>query len=154
MPELFAYTDGACSGNPGPGGWGVLMIAREGGAVVKERELSGGEAQTTNNRMELMAAISALEALNRAVDITIVTDSAYVKNGVTEWIHGWKRNGWRTASKDPVKNAELWQRLDAAQGQHKVTWRWIKGHAGHAENERADALARAGMAPYKAGAAG
>ena len=119
-----------------------------------ERELSGGEPATTNNRMELMAAISALEALNRAVDITIVTDSAYVKNGVTEWIHGWKRNGWRTASKDPVKNAELWQRLDAAQGQHKVTWRWIKGHAGHAENERADALARAGMAPYKAGAAG
>lgn len=154
MPELFAYTDGACSGNPGPGGWGVLMIARESGAVVKERELSGGEPQTTNNRMELMAAISALEALNRPVEITIVTDSAYVKNGVTEWIHGWKRNGWRTAAKDPVKNAELWQRLDAAQGQHKVTWRWIKGHAGHAENERADALARAGMAPFKPGAAG
>ncbi|MBL4928335.1 ribonuclease HI [Fuscibacter oryzae] len=154
MPELFAYTDGACSGNPGPGGWGVLMIAREGGAVMKERELSGGEPQTTNNRMELMAAISALEALNRPVEITIVTDSAYVKNGVTEWIHGWKRNGWRTAAKDPVKNAELWQRLDAAQGQHKVTWRWIKGHAGHAENERADALARAGMAPFKPGAAG
>ncbi len=154
MPELFAYTDGACSGNPGPGGWGVLMIARESGAVVKERELSGGEPQTTNNRMELMAAISALEALNRPVEITIVTDSAYVKNGVTEWIHGWKRNGWRTAAKDPVKNAELWQRLDAAQGQHKVTWRWIKGHAGHAENERADALARAGMAPFKPGATG
>jgi ribonuclease HI len=154
MPELFAYTDGACSGNPGPGGWGVLMIARESGAVVKERELKGGEPQTTNNRMELMAAISALEALNRPVEITIVTDSAYVKNGVTEWIHGWKRNGWRTAAKDPVKNAELWQRLDAAQGQHKVTWRWIKGHAGHAENERADALARAGMAPFKPGATG
>lgn len=153
MPELFAYTDGACSGNPGPGGWGVLMIARESGAVVKERELKGGEPQTTNNRMELMAAISALEALNRPVEITIVTDSAYVKNGVTEWIHGWKRNGWRTAAKDPVKNAELWQRLDAAQGQHKVTWRWIKGHAGHAENERADALARAGMAPFKPGSA-
>ena len=150
MPELFAYTDGACSGNPGPGGWGVLMLAREGGTVIKERELSGGEPMTTNNRMELMAAISALEALSRASDITIVTDSAYVKNGVTEWIHGWKRNGWRTAGKDPVKNAELWQRLDAAQGRHKVTWRWIKGHAGHAENERADALARAGMAPFKA----
>ncbi len=153
MPDLFAYTDGACSGNPGPGGWGVLLLAREGGAVVKERELSGGEPMTTNNRMELMAAISALEALTKPVEITVVTDSAYVKNGVTEWIHGWKRNGWRTASKDPVKNAELWQRLEAAQARHKVVWRWIKGHAGHAENERADALARAGMAPYKAGAA-
>ncbi|MCF8511750.1 MAG: ribonuclease HI, partial [Rhodobacteraceae bacterium] len=124
MPDLFAYTDGACSGNPGPGGWGVLMIAREGGAVVKEREMQGGEQLTTNNRMELMAAISALEALTKAVDITIVTDSAYVKNGVTEWIHGWKRNGWRTAGKDPVKNVELWQRLDAAQARHKVTWKW------------------------------
>jgi ribonuclease HI len=149
MPDLFAYTDGACSGNPGPGGWGVLMIARDGGAVVKERELQGGEKLTTNNRMELMAAISALEALSKPVEITIVTDSAYVKNGVTEWIHGWKRNGWRTAGKDPVKNVELWQRLDAAQARHKVVWRWIKGHAGHAENERADALARAGMAPFK-----
>ncbi|MFZ9198600.1 MAG: ribonuclease HI [Paracoccaceae bacterium] len=149
MPDLFAYTDGACSGNPGPGGWGVLMIARDGGTVVKERELQGGEKLTTNNRMELMAAISALEALSKPVEITIVTDSAYVKNGVTEWIHGWKRNGWRTAGKDPVKNVELWQRLDAAQARHKVIWRWIKGHAGHAENERADALARAGMAPFK-----
>ena len=149
MPDLFAYTDGACSGNPGPGGWGVLMIARDGGAVVKERELQGGEKLTTNNRMELMAAISALEALSKPVEISSVTDSAYVKNGVTEWIHGWKRNGWRTAGKDPVKNVELWQRLDAAQARHKVIWRWIKGHAGHAENERADALARAGMAPFK-----
>jgi ribonuclease HI len=149
MPDLFAYTDGACSGNPGPGGWGVLMLAREAGAVVRERELSGGEAMTTNNRMELMAAISALEALTRETEITIVTDSAYVKNGVTEWIHGWKRNGWRTAGRDPVKNVELWQRLDAAQAKHKVTWRWIKGHAGHVENERADALARGGMAPFK-----
>lgn len=149
MPDLFAYTDGACSGNPGPGGWGVLMIARDGGAVVKERELQGGEKLTTNNRMELMAAISALEALSKPVEITIVTDSAYVKNGVTEWIHGWKRNGWRTAGKDAVKNVELWQRLDVAQARHKVVWRWIKGHAGHAENERADALARAGMAPFK-----
>lgn len=149
MPDLFAYTDGACSGNPGPGGWGVLMLARDAGAVVKERELQGGEPMTTNNRMELMAAISALEALSKPVEITIVTDSAYVKNGVTEWIHGWKRNGWRTANKDPVKNAELWQRLDAAQARHKVVWRWIKGHAGHVENERADALARAGMAPFK-----
>ena len=151
MPELFAYTDGACSGNPGPGGWGVLLLAREGGDVVKERELSGGEALTTNNRMELLAAISALETLAKPSEITVVTDSAYVKNGVTEWIHGWKRNGWRTAGKDPVKNAELWQRLDQAQARHKVQWRWIKGHAGHEENERADALARAGMAPYKPG---
>jgi ribonuclease HI len=154
MPDLFAYTDGACSGNPGPGGWGVLLLAREGGVVVKERELSGGEALTTNNRMELMAAISALESLTRPTDITIVTDSAYVKNGVTEWIHGWKRNGWRTAGRDPVKNVELWQRLDAAQVTHKVIWKWIKGHAGHAENERADALARAGMAPFKPAARG
>jgi ribonuclease HI len=149
MPDLFAYTDGACSGNPGPGGWGVLMLARDGTTIVKERTLSGGEAHTTNNRMELLAAISALEALARASEITIITDSAYVKNGVTEWIHSWKRNGWRTAGKDPVKNVDLWQRLDAAQAQHKVIWRWIKGHAGHAENERADALARAGMAPFK-----
>lgn len=151
MPDLFAYTDGACSGNPGPGGWGVLMIAREGGQVVKERTLNGGEPLTTNNRMELLAAISALEVLTKPVEITIVTDSAYVKNGVTEWIHSWKRKGWRTAGGSPVKNVELWQRLEAAQAQHKVVWRWIKGHAGHAENERADELARAGMAPFKPG---
>lgn len=150
MAELFAYTDGACSGNPGPGGWGVLMIAREGGAVIKERELQGGEPLTTNNRMELLAAISALEALSRRSELTIVTDSAYVKNGITEWIAGWKRKNWRTAGGSPVKNVELWQRLEAAAARHQVTWRWIKGHAGHAENERADALARAGMAPFKA----
>jgi ribonuclease HI len=149
MAQLYAYTDGACSGNPGPGGWGVLMIARNGDVVVKERTLQGGEPQTTNNRMELFAAIAALEALTKPVEITIVTDSAYVKNGVTEWIHSWKRNGWRKAGRDPVKNAELWQRLDAAQQSHKVHWEWIKGHAGHAENERADELARAGMAPFK-----
>jgi ribonuclease HI len=149
MPDLFAYTDGACSGNPGPGGWGVLLIARDGDTVLRERELSGGEAETTNNRMELMAAISALESLSRPSTITIVTDSAYVKNGVTGWIFGWKRNGWKTADRKPVKNVELWQRLDAAQARHNVEWRWIKGHAGHAENERADALARAGMAPFK-----
>ena len=149
MADLFAYTDGACSGNPGPGGWGVLMIARANGEVVKTRELSGGEPMTTNNRMELMAAISALEALSRGTALTIVTDSAYVKNGVTEWIHGWKRNGWKTSGRDPVKNAELWQRLDAAQARHKVVWKWIKGHAGHTENEKADELARMGMAPYK-----
>jgi ribonuclease HI len=149
MPDLYAYTDGACSGNPGPGGWGVLLRASEGGQVLKERELCGGEADTTNNRMELLAAIQALETLGRASTITIVTDSAYVKNGVTSWIHGWKRNGWRTADKKPVKNAELWQRLDSAQARHTVTWKWVKGHAGHPENERADALARAGMAPFK-----
>ena len=149
MPDLFAWTDGACSGNPGPGGWGVLMRAMDGETVVKERELAGGEAATTNNRMELMAAISALETLSRPSQIVIVTDSAYVKNGVTQWIHGWKRNGWKTADRKPVKNVELWQRLDDAQKTHKVEWRWIKGHAGHAENERADELARGGMAPFK-----
>ncbi|WP_038076104.1 ribonuclease HI [Thioclava pacifica] len=149
MAELYAWTDGACSGNPGPGGWGVLMRAMEGDTVVKERELKGGEAETTNNRMELLAAINALEALTRDTAITITTDSAYVKNGVTGWIHGWKRNGWKTANKKPVKNVDLWQRLDEAQRRHKVTWEWIKGHAGHPENERADELARAGMEPFK-----
>ena len=149
MPEFHAWTDGACSGNPGPGGWGVLMRAVEGDAILKERELSGGEAETTNNRMELMAAIMALEALTRPTKITLTTDSAYVKNGVEGWIHGWKKNGWRTAARKPVKNIDLWQRLDAAQARHEVTWRWIKGHAGHQENERADELARAGMAPFK-----
>lgn len=149
MPELFAYTDGACSGNPGPGGWGVLLVARDGDAVVRERELHGGEADTTNNRMELMAAITALETLSKASSLTVVTDSAYVKNGVTGWMHGWKRNGWKTASKKPVKNVDLWQRLDEAQSRHRVTWRWVKGHAGHPENEKADELARAGMAPFK-----
>lgn len=149
MPDLFAYTDGACSGNPGPGGWGVLLIARERGKIVRTRELSGGEAETTNNRMELLAAIAALEALTRASSITIITDSAYVKNGVSQWIHGWKKNGWKTAERKPVKNVDLWQRLDTAQARHRVAWEWIKGHAGHPENERADELARAGMAPFK-----
>ncbi|WP_417242409.1 ribonuclease HI [Celeribacter sp.] len=149
MPEIHAWTDGACSGNPGPGGWGVLMRAMNGTEIVKERELKGGEADTTNNRMELLAAINALETLTRPTDITITTDSAYVKNGVTGWIHGWKRNGWKTANKKPVKNVDLWQRIDAAQETHTVTWKWIKGHAGHAENEHADELARAGMAPFK-----
>lgn len=150
MTRIIAYTDGACSGNPGPGGWGVVLQALRGDAIAKERTLQGGEAETTNNRMELMAAISALETLERAAEITIVTDSAYVKDGVTTWIHGWKRNGWMTAGKKPVKNLDLWQRLDAAQARHKVTWEWVKGHAGHPENERADELARAGMAPFKA----
>lgn len=126
-----------------------MLRAMDGDTIVKERDLKGGEANTTNNRMELLAAINALEALGRASDITIVTDSAYVKNGVTGWIHGWKRNGWKTANKKPVKNVELWQRLDEAQARHQVTWEWVKGHAGHPENERADELARAGMKPYK-----
>ena len=149
MLELKAFTDGACSGNPGPGGWGVVLQAINAGEIVKERELSGGAGETTNNQMELMAAISALETLDRASTITVVTDSSYVKDGVSTWIHGWKRNGWKTAAKKPVKNVELWQRLDAAQTRHNVTWEWVKGHAGHPENERADALARAGMEPYK-----
>ncbi|MDQ2090748.1 ribonuclease HI [Marimonas arenosa] len=149
MAELFAYTDGACSGNPGPGGWGVLLRAMQGDRVLKERELSGGEAETTNNRMELLAAINALEVLERPSTITVVTDSAYVKNGVTGWIHGWKRNGWKTSNKKPVKNVELWQRLDTAQARHDVHWEWVKGHAGHPENEKADELARKGMAPFK-----
>jgi len=140
------WTDGACSGNPGPGGWGAILSY---GGV--EKELSGGEAQTTNNRMELMAAIAALEALKRPCTVALHTDSQYLRQGITGWIHGWKKNGWRTADRKPVKNAELWQRLDAALGQHKIEWKWVKGHAGHPDNERADALARAGMAPFKPG---
>lgn len=149
MSELFAYTDGACSGNPGPGGWGALLIARDGNTVVKQRELKGGEADTTNNRMELLAAIHALEALERPSALTVVTDSAYVKGGITQWMFGWKKNGWKTSTRKPVKNEDLWRRLDAARTRHDVTWTWVKGHAGHPENEKADALARAGMAPYK-----
>lgn len=149
MLELFAYTDGACSGNPGPGGWGVLLRAIKGADIVKERTLNGGAAETTNNQMELLAAISALEALEKPSKITVVTDSAYVKNGVTGWIFGWKKNGWRTSNKKPVKNVELWQRLDKAAARHTVTWEWVKGHAGHPENERADELAREGMEPFK-----
>ncbi len=149
MTKLFAYTDGACSGNPGPGGWGTILIARDGDAEVKKRELNGGAALTTNNQMELMAAISALEALERPSALTVVTDSVYVKDGITKWIFGWKKNGWKTAANKPVKNEELWKRLDAATVRHDVTWEWVKGHVGHPENERADELARAGMAPYK-----
>ncbi|MGY9032097.1 MAG: ribonuclease HI [Rhodobacterales bacterium] len=149
MTKLFAYTDGACSGNPGPGGWGTILIARDGDAEVKKRELNGGAALTTNNQMELMAAISALEALERPSALTVVTDSVYVKDGITKWIFGWKKKGWKTAANKPVKNEELWKRLDAATVRHDVTWEWVKGHVGHPENERADELARAGMAPYK-----
>ncbi|MEM8741008.1 MAG: ribonuclease HI [Pseudomonadota bacterium] len=147
--ELVAYTDGACSGNPGPGGWGALLVASESGHVLRERALKGGAAQTTNNRMELMAAISALETLDRPSRLTIVTDSAYLKGGITGWIAGWQRNGWRTADKKPVKNVDLWQRLLAAVAPHELSWDWVKGHAGHPGNERADALAREGMAPFK-----
>ena len=138
------YTDGACSGNPGPGGWGVLL--RFNGHV---KELCGGEAETTNNRMELMAAIEAIKALTRSVPVDLHTDSVYVKGGITKWIHNWKKNGWRTAAKKPVKNADLWQALEEALGEHAVTWHWVKGHAGDPGNERADELARRGMADYQ-----
>ncbi len=154
MTRLFAYTDGACSGNPGPGGWGVVLEAVRDGALVKRRELSGAAADTTNNRMELTAAIAALEALERPSAITVATDSAYLRDGITKWIHGWKTNGWRTAGKAPVKNADLWRRLDAAQARHDVRWEWIKGHAGHPQNERADALARAEIRALRDSAAG
>jgi ribonuclease HI len=143
-PQVTIYTDGACSGNPGPGGWGVILMSRP-----HRKELSGGEAETTNNRMELLAAIAALEALKRPSRVDLHTDSEYVKNGISAWIHGWKRNGWRTSTRQPVKNAELWQRLDAAQARHEVHWHWVKGHAGHPENERADELAREGMRPFQ-----
>ena len=149
MPKLTAYTDGACSGNPGPGGWGALLVARDGDTVLKTRELCGGAADTTNNRMELLAAIAALETLERATDLTIITDSVYVKDGITKWINGWKARGWKTAAKKPVKNEDLWRRLEAATARHNVTWEWVKGHAGHPENEKADELARAGMEPFK-----
>ncbi|MGD9784379.1 MAG: ribonuclease HI [Hyphomicrobiaceae bacterium] len=143
-PHVVIYTDGACSGNPGPGGWGAILMSGP-----HRKELNGGEADTTNNRMELMAAIAALEQLKRASQVELHTDSAYLKNGITQWIHGWKRNGWRTADKKPVKNADLWQRLDAARQRHEIEWHWVKGHAGHPENERADELARAGLAPFQ-----
>ncbi len=142
-PRVVAYTDGACAGNPGPGGWGVILMS--GG---HRKELKGGEAATTNNRMELMAAISALESLKAPSHVDIHTDSQYVQKGITAWIHGWKRNGWRTAAKKPVVNAELWRRLEEAQHRHEVVWHWVRGHAGHTENERADELAREGMAPF------
>lgn len=139
------YTDGACSGNPGPGGWGVLLLYKD-----NEKELCGGEPATTNNRMELMAAIQGLESLKRGIKVRVHTDSNYVKDGITKWIHGWKKNGWKNAKKEPVKNAELWQRLETAIERHDVSWHWVKGHSGHPENDRADALARQGMAPYLA----
>ena len=134
------YTDGACRGNPGPGGWGVLLRYQG-----KEKELHGGERNTTNNRMELSAVIFGLQALSRSVEVTIITDSQYVKNGMQQWIHNWKRNGWKTAGKKPVKNVELWQQLDELVNQHKVKWQWVRGHSGHPENERADELANKGI---------
>lgn len=142
--KVVIYTDGACSGNPGPGGWGAVMIWGE-----HRKELFGGAADTTNNRMELQAVIEALGALTRTAHIDLYTDSAYVKNGITSWIHSWKKNGWKTADKKPVKNADLWQALEAARHKHEVDWHWVKGHAGHPENERADELARQGMSQFK-----
>jgi ribonuclease HI len=139
-PAVVIYTDGACSGNPGPGGWGAILISGR-----HRKELCGGEPYTTNNRMELMAAIVALEALKRASRVELHTDSQYVHKGIESYIHGWKKNGWKTADKKPVKNVELWQRLDQARLRHEVHWGWVKGHAGHTENERADELAREGM---------
>ena len=141
LPFVEIWTDGACKGNPGPGGWGAVLRAADG----QERELSGGESPTTNNRMELMAAIEALNALKRPCRVSLTTDSNYVRDGIRTWIHGWKRNGWKTSDRKPVKNAELWQALDAARIRHEVEWHWVKGHAGHVENERADALANTGL---------
>ncbi|CAH1655300.1 ribonuclease HI [Hyphomicrobiales bacterium] len=144
--RVVIHTDGACSGNPGPGGWGAVLAYKG-----HEKELSGGEAMTTNNRMELMAAIAALESLKRDCVVDLYTDSQYVRSGITQWLANWKARGWRTADKKPVKNEDLWRRLDEARTRHEVSWHWVKGHAGHVENERVDALARAGMAPFKAG---
>jgi len=141
---VIIYSDGACSGNPGPGGWGAVLIYGD-----KRREISGGEPLTTNNRMELRAAAEALAALKRPTCAELHTDSEYLRKGITEWITKWKANGWKTAGREPVKNADLWRLLDEARQRHKISWHWVKGHAGEAENERADELARSGMAPFK-----
>lgn len=143
--RVVIYTDGACSGNPGPGGWGAILTYG-----AHEKELKGGEPHTTNNRMELMAAISALEALKKPSEVELHTDSKYVHDGISQWIHGWKRNGWKTSDKKPVKNVDLWQRLDQAMQRHDVHWRWVRGHAGHEMNERADRLAVAAIAEMRA----
>ena len=142
-PKVIIHTDGACSGNPGPGGWGVILQSGE-----HRKELSGGEPMTTNNRMELTAAIKALEALKGSSEVELYTDSNYLRGGITGWIKGWKKNGWRTADRKAVKNAELWEELDKAASRHDISWHWVKGHHGHDENERADELARQGMAPF------
>lgn len=146
MAKVTIYTDGACSGNPGPGGWGALLLAGN-----RKRELSGGEPQTTNNRMEMMAVIEALSALRKHCQVDLYTDSTYVRNGVTQWMDNWKANGWRTASRKPVKNQDLWQALDAAVAGHDVNWHWVRGHSGDPGNERADELARAGIPGRRAG---
>jgi len=143
-PQIEIHTDGACSGNPGPGGWAALLLYGS-----SEKELSGGEPLTTNNRMELMAAIRALESLKKPCHIALFTDSQYVQKGITEWLPGWLRKGWKNAKGEPVKNQDLWQRLQAAAGQHRIDWQWVKGHAGHAQNERVDALARRAAESYK-----
>lgn len=140
MDRVEIFTDGACSGNPGPGGWGAILRYKG-----TEKEIFGGDPETTNNRMEMMAAISALEALKRPSQVDLTTDSSYVKDGITKWIHGWKKRSWKTANKKPVKNMDLWQRLEQALERHDVQWHWVKGHAGHVENERADELARQGV---------
>jgi ribonuclease HI len=140
MARVEIFTDGACSGNPGPGGWGAILRAG-----AHEKEMWGGDSETTNNRMELMAAIMALEILKSPTTIDLHTDSTYVKDGITKWIHNWQRNGWKTAAKKPVKNVDLWQRLQEAMARHEISWHWVKGHAGHPENERADELARRGI---------
>jgi ribonuclease HI len=142
---VVIYTDGACSGNPGPGGWGAILTYQD-----KERELCGGETLTTNNRMELMAALMALDTLKRPCHVALHTDSQYLREGITTWLHNWKRNGWKTAAKKPVKNADLWQRLDEASQRHEISWHWVKGHAGHEMNERADELARKGLTEHMA----
>ena len=141
MPEIIAYTDGACSGNPGPGGWGVILQAKDGLVLIKERELFGGEKDTTNNRMELIAAISCLESLEKPTKLTLFTDSNYVKGGITEWMKTWKKNEWKTAGKKSVKNVDLWKRLDKARQKHNVTWKWVKGHSSNKYNNLADELA-------------
>ncbi|HLL29201.1 MAG TPA: ribonuclease HI [Xanthobacteraceae bacterium] len=143
MSRVIIHTDGACSGNPGPGGWGAII--RDGDKIT---EMKGGEAATTNNRMELLAAISALEALPGGTPAELHTDSQYLRDGITQWMHNWKKNGWRTSDKKPVKNVDLWKRLDEAAQRHRVTWHWVRGHVGHDENERADELAREGMQPF------
>ncbi|MCF8474766.1 MAG: ribonuclease HI [Emcibacter sp.] len=144
MKEVIIYTDGACSGNPGPGGWGVWLVSGK-----HSKELKGGMAETTNNQMELTAAIEGLKSLKSSCHVTLYTDSVYVKDGITKWIHNWKKNGWRTANRKPVKNAELWQALDVEVESHNITWHWVKGHNGDPGNEKADELARQGMAEHQ-----